>query len=76
MSRVLPIESVPPKLAEIVSRMIAGEIIELTEGGQTVALITRTPRSSWPCQPGSAKPRSFHMASDFDAPLADFAEYM
>lgn len=43
---------------------------------EPVAVVTRTPRTSWPSQPGTAKDRSVWMAPDFDAPLEDFAEYM
>jgi hypothetical protein len=38
--------------------------------------LTRSPRTSWPCQPGSAKDKKYWMAEDFDAPLEDFKEYM
>jgi hypothetical protein len=38
--------------------------------------LTRPPRTSWPCQPGSAKDTKHWMAPDFDAPLEDFKEYM
>ncbi len=56
--------------------MVPGEELVLTTDGEPVAIVTRPPRQSWPCQPGTAKGRSFWMAPDFDAPLEDFAEYM
>ena len=61
---------------EIVAGMVPGEELVLTADGVPVAIVTRPPRTSWPCQPGTAKDRSFWMAPDFDAPLEDFAEYM
>lgn len=41
-----------------------------------LATLTRNKRTSWPCQPGTAKDKSQWMAPDFDAPLEDFKEYM
>ena len=76
MSRSLPLAAAQPKLAEFVSGMTPGEDLVLTTNGQPVAVVTRQPRTSWPCQPGSAKDRSFWMAPDFDSPLEDFAEYI
>jgi antitoxin (DNA-binding transcriptional repressor) of toxin-antitoxin stability system len=76
MSRTLPMVAAVPKLAEIVEGMSAGDELVLTADGVPIATVTRAPRTSWPCQPGSAKDRSFWMAPDFDAPLEDFAEYM
>jgi hypothetical protein len=76
MSRSLPLAAAQPKLAEIVAGMTPGEELVLTTNGQPVAVVTRPPRMSWPCQPGSAKDRTLWMAPDFDAPLEDFAEYM
>lgn len=76
MNTSLPLVAAVPKLAEIVAGMSPGDELVLTSNGDPVASVTRTPRTSWPCQPGSAKDRSFWMAPDFDAPLADFAEYM
>ena len=39
-------------------------------------VVTRPPRTSWPCQAGSAKGKILYIAPDFDAPLDDFKEYM
>ena len=36
--------------------------------------ITEPPRTSWPCQPGTAKDTRHWMAPDFDAPLEGFAK--
>jgi antitoxin (DNA-binding transcriptional repressor) of toxin-antitoxin stability system len=76
MPRKLPILAAKPHLEELVEGMTPGEQLVLTKDGEAVAVVTRPPRTSWPCQPGSAKDRSFWMAPDFNAPLEDFAEYM
>lgn len=76
MPRRLPLSAVQPKLIELVAGMVPGEEVVLTTNGEPVAVLIRPERTSWPSQPGTAKDRSFWMASDFDAPLDDFAEYM
>jgi antitoxin (DNA-binding transcriptional repressor) of toxin-antitoxin stability system len=76
MPRTLPLSAAQPSLSEIVAGMVPGEELVLTADGEPVAIVTRPSRMSWPCQPGTAKDRSFWMAPDFDAPLEDFAEYM
>lgn len=48
----------------------------LTANGEPVAIVIRPPSTSWPCQPETAKDRSFWTAPDFDAPLEDFKEYV
>jgi|GEM_PF-1798014 len=69
MSHTLPLAAAQPKLPVIVGGMVPGEELVLTADGEPVAIIvTRPPRTSWPCQPGTAKDRSFWMAPDFDAP--------
>ena len=76
MSRTLPMAAAQPKLPEIVAAMVPGEELVLTSDGEPVAIVTRPPRKSWPCQPGSARDRTLWMAPDFDAPLEDFEESM
>lgn len=76
MSRMLPLSAAQSNLPEIVAGMVPGEELVLTADGEPVAIVIRPPRTSWPCQPGTARDRSFWMAPDFDAPLEDFAEYM
>ena len=76
MPRTLPLVAAQPHLTELVAGMNPGEELILTHDGEAVAIVTRPPRTSWPCQPGSARDRSFWMAPDFDAPLDDFAECM
>jgi len=76
MSRSLPLTAAQPRLSELVAGMVPGEELVLTDNGEPVAIVVRSPRTSWPCQPGTAKERSLWMAPDFDAPLEDFKEYM
>lgn len=74
MSRTLPLAAAQLKPSELVAGMVSGEEIVLTADGEPVAIVIRPPRTNWPCQPGTAKDRSFWMAPDFDAPLGDFQE--
>lgn len=76
MPRTLPMAAALSKLPELVAGMTPGDELVLTANGEPVAVVTRPPRTSWPCQPGTAADRSHWMAPDFDAPLEDFAEYM
>ena len=55
MSRTLPFDAATSHLREIVDGMIPGEELVLTAQGEPLAVVTRPPRNSWPCQPGSAK---------------------
>ena len=76
MPRALPFDAAKSHLRELVEGMVPGEELVLTLQGEPIAVVTRPPRTSWPCQPGSAKDTKYWMAPDFDAPLEDFAEYM
>lgn len=76
MPRTLPLEAAKASLRELVEGMVPGEELVLTSQGEAIAVVTRPQRTTWPCQPGTAKDRSFWMAPDFDAPLDDFKEYM
>ena len=76
MSATVTLEEAQAHLAELISKLVPGEELVLTSQGDPVAVVTRPPRTSWPCQPGSAKDTKHWMAPDFDAPLEDFKEYM
>jgi hypothetical protein len=76
MPRTLPFDTATGNLRELIAGMVPGEELILTSQGEAMAIVTRPPRTSWPCQPGSAKDTKHWMAPDFDAPLEDFAEYM
>lgn len=70
------IEEAQARLPELIHNLLHGEELVITENDYPIAKLTRSPRTSWPCQPGSAKDKSHWMAEDFDAPLEDFKEYM
>ena len=72
--RMMTMESAQPRLPEIVAALMPGEELILTADGEPIAIVTRPARTSWPCEPGTAKDRSFWMAPDFDAPLEGFEE--
>ena len=76
MPRTLPLDVAAGSLRELVDGMVPGEELVLTSQGEAIAVVSRPQRTSWPCQPGTAKDRSFWMSPDFDAPLDDFEEYM
>lgn len=59
MSRTLSLSAAQPKLAELVAGMVPGEELVLTANEERIAIVTPSPRTSWPCQPGTAKDRSF-----------------
>ena len=63
------------RLPEIISAMQPGEEMLIDDRGGIIAKLVRPPKTSWPCQPGSAKERPHQIAADFDAPLDDFREY-
>jgi antitoxin (DNA-binding transcriptional repressor) of toxin-antitoxin stability system len=70
------IEEAQSRLSELIHSLLHGEELVITENDYPIAKLTRSSRTSWPCQPGSAKDKSYWMAEDFDAPLEDFKEYM
>jgi antitoxin (DNA-binding transcriptional repressor) of toxin-antitoxin stability system len=72
----LTIEDAQARLPELLASLPANEELVICQGGTPVARLTRLSRTSWPCQPGSAKDTVHWMAPDFDAPLEDFREYM
>ncbi len=71
----MTIEEVQRHLPDLLSRLRPGEVLVIDEEGEPVATLTRTERTEWPCQPGSARDAHHWMATDFDAPLDDFREY-
>lgn len=76
MPRSLPFDAAQGSLRELVQGMVPGEELVLTSQGEAIAIVTRPSRTSWPCQPGSAKDTKHWMSPDFNAPLEDFTEYM
>ena len=76
MPRTLPLDAAKGSLPQLVEGMVPGEELVLTSQDEPFAIVTRPPRTSWPCQPGSAKNTKHWMAPDFNAPLEDFKEYV
>lgn len=74
--RTVSIEEAQAKLPTLIHDLLQGEDLVITEDGHPIATLTRSPRTSWACQPGSARNKQHWMADDFDAPLEDFKEYM
>jgi antitoxin (DNA-binding transcriptional repressor) of toxin-antitoxin stability system len=40
---------------QLIHDLLQGEELVITEDDHPIAKLTRSPRTSWPCQPGSAK---------------------
>jgi antitoxin (DNA-binding transcriptional repressor) of toxin-antitoxin stability system len=72
MPRMIPLEDAQIRLREVIEGMTPGDEIVIVSGREPVARLIRQERTSWPCQPGSAKDTQHWMAPDFDAPLDDF----
>jgi antitoxin (DNA-binding transcriptional repressor) of toxin-antitoxin stability system len=62
-------------LPKLIHDLLQGEELVITKDAHPIAKLTRSSRTSWPCQPGSAKGKQHWMADDFDAPLEDFEAY-
>ena len=71
----LSVEEAQRRLPELIAGLEPGEQAVIDRDGTPVATLTRAERTSWPCQPGSARDTSHWMAPDFDAPLEGFSEY-
>jgi antitoxin (DNA-binding transcriptional repressor) of toxin-antitoxin stability system len=70
------VEDAQAHLPQIIAGLKPGEQMLISRQGEPLAMLTRAPRTSWPCKAGSAKNTPHWMAPDFDAPLEDFREYM
>jgi antitoxin (DNA-binding transcriptional repressor) of toxin-antitoxin stability system len=70
------LEEAQARLPELVAALHPNEELLIVDKGVPLAKLMRSERTSWPCQPGSAKHLPHWMAPDFDAPLEDFREYM
>ena len=76
MSQTVPVEDAGLHLREIIESLDPSHEITIVSGGEPIATLRRRARTSWPCQPGTAKETKHWLAPDFDAPLDDFQEYM
>ncbi len=76
MPKSIPIEDAGLHLKEIIESLDPSDELTIVSDGRPIAVLRRQQRTTWPCQPGTAKDTSHWMAADFDAPLDDFREYM
>lgn len=63
------------QLSTLLREVESGAVITITRHGKAVAEL-RQPVTKNRARRGSLKSPNFYMADDFDAPLAEFAEYM
>ena len=63
------------QLSTLLREVEGGAVITITRHGKPIAEL-RKPITKNKAQRGCLKSRNFYMADDFDAPLAEFAEYM
>ena len=63
-------------MQQLIAGLPAGEELVISQNGEPLAILTRAPRTAWPCKAGSAAGKILFMAEDFDAPLEDFKDYM
>jgi prevent-host-death family protein len=70
------IQEAQSKLTELIHRLSPGEEVMITENNQPVARLVANAPSKPVRKLGTMKGSVLYMASDFDAPLEDFREYM
>ena len=76
MSATVTIEEAQAHLVELISRLVSGEEIVITQNERPVAkLVSQRAPIRQPRQPGSAKGKLIILAEDNDH-LKDFEEYM
>lgn len=72
--QAVTVDEAKKQLVDLVDAAMSGETVVITKDGQQVQLIPFPPQTGRP-RFGSARGQ-IQMADDFDAPLADFNEYM
>lgn len=72
------IQEAQARLPELIHRLSSGDEVVITENDRPVARLVQTPPSAQRQrrQLGTMKGTVLDVASDFDAPLEDFREYM
>jgi antitoxin (DNA-binding transcriptional repressor) of toxin-antitoxin stability system len=70
------IEEAHANLPRLLDELTPGEEVVITRDGRPLAQVKKAPRTSWPCRAGSYRKVEFQMASDFDAEIEDFKDYM
>lgn len=75
MVQITPDEAAP-RLHDLIARARRGEAIVIVSGGQAVQLVpVATPNDAPQKRRFGSAAGQIRMAPDFDAPLADFADY-
>ena len=69
MTRVIAVEDAGLHLKEIIEGLDSSDDVTIVSGGEAIAVLRRPQRTSWPCQPGTAKDTKHWMAPDFNAPV-------
>jgi antitoxin (DNA-binding transcriptional repressor) of toxin-antitoxin stability system len=72
----MSIHEVQARLPELIHGLAPGEQVIITEHDLPIARLLATPPSTSCRKLGTMRGSVTYMAPDFDAPLADFAEYM
>lgn len=73
----LTVEEVQAKLSELIHNLQPGEEVVITENDRPVArLVPAEQQPRTPRRPGTLRGTVRYMATDFDAPLEDFKEYL
>jgi prevent-host-death family protein len=75
MSATITVQEAQANLKELIDHLSPGEEVVITENQQPVAKLVAA-RAPQERRLGTLKGTVLHMASDFDAPLEDFKEYM
>lgn len=74
----ISIEDAQTKLAELIRGMSLGDEVIITANDHPVAKLTPTQEvaARVPRQPGTLRGTVLHFATDFNAPLEEFKDYM
>ena len=75
MKALVSLYEAKTQLSTLLREVEGGAVITITRHGKPVAEL-RKPVTKNNAQRGCLKSPNFYMADDFDAPLAEFAEYM
>jgi antitoxin (DNA-binding transcriptional repressor) of toxin-antitoxin stability system len=70
------VEEIQAKLPELIDKLLPGEEITIVRQGKTLAQMKKTLPTTATPETGCYAKTEFWMAPDFDAPLADFKDYM
>jgi antitoxin (DNA-binding transcriptional repressor) of toxin-antitoxin stability system len=75
MSTTMTVDEAQTKLKQLIGTLAPGDEVVLTENQEPVAKLVVTPKPA-ERKLGTLKGTVLYMSPDFDAPLAEFREYM